>query len=300
MPEQSTKMTNAANNTPATEPNHGGGLFAALRRQKGLIDANDGELNVIVSSGEMLAGFWCLPIVAALAAEAVFAAFPLPSPLDRVAGFAVNALIAVSVFGELFFHRRSADVQDEKLRRSNERLAKVALENGILEERATEARERAAVSERKAQEIALKAAEAQIILQRLSSPRVPDGEMFLGALQEQPKPAKIDVLYSMDGADCASLAAWIAKYLRDAGWPVDPEYPLVIPRSAVPNITSAQLEGAQPWGITILVPGGKGSGGPANALVNALFESLGSPLIAAVRTEKIPHGNLRVVVAPRP
>ncbi len=293
-------MTKAPGNASASKQSPRGSLFAALRRQKGLIDANDGELDVIVSSGELLAGFRCLPIVAALAAEAVSAAFPLPAPLDRAAGFAVNALIVVSLFGELFFHRRSADAQDEKLRRSNERLARVALENGILEERATEARERAAVSEKKAQEIALKATETQIILQRLSTPRVPDGEMFLGALKEQPKPAKIDILYSMDGADCASLAAWIAKYLRDAGWHVDPEYPLVIPRSVVPNITSAQLEGAQPWGITILVPGGKGSAGPTNALVNALFESLGSPMIAAVKTEKIPHGSLRIVVAPRP
>jgi hypothetical protein len=220
--------------------------------------------------------------------------------LDRVAGFAVNGLIAASVFGELFFRGRSADAQNEKLRRSNERLALFELENGLIEERAAEALERAAGSERKAQEMAFKATEAQTALQRMSSPRVPDEEMFLRALEKQPMPAKIDVLYSMDGADCASLAAWIAKFLRDAGWPVEPEYPLVIPRSQAPNITSAQLEGAQPWGITILVPGGQGRGRAVNALVDALFESLGSPLIAAVSAEKIPNGHLRVVVAPRP
>ena len=293
-------MTNAANNTPTSKPSLGGGLFAALRRHKGLINANDGELDFIISSGDLLAGFWCFPIVAALAAEAVFVAFPLPAPLDRVAGFAVNGLIAISVFGELFFRGRSADAQNEKLRRSNERLAHVELENGILKERAAEVLERAAESERKAQEIALKATEAQITLQRLSSPRVPDEEMFRRALAGKFRPAKIDVLYSMDGGDCASLAAWIAKFLRDAGWPVDPEYPLVIPRSAVPNISSAQLEGAQPWGITILDPGGQRSGGSANALLHALFDSLGSPLLAVVRTERIPLGSLRVVVAPRP
>ena len=111
---------------------------------------------------------------------------------------------------------------------------------------------------------------------------------------------KIDVVYAMEGSDCAILAAWTAKLLRDAGWPTDPEYPLVIPRSTDPNVSSAQTQGGQPWGITILETDPKKSGSPSDALLNALFDSLGSPLLAAVKINRIQKGDLRIVVGPRP
>ena len=104
----------------------------------------------------------------------------------------------------------------------------------------------------------------------------------------------------MEGSDCAILAAWTAKLLRDAGWPTDPEYPLVIPRSTDPNVSSAQTQGGQPWGITILETDPKKSGSPSDALLNALFDSLGSPLLAAVKIDRIQKGDLRIVVGPRP
>ena len=51
-------------------------------------------------------------------AEAILAFVPL-SPLEtKAAAFFTNSLIALGVYGELFFHRRSSLAQGELLRRS--------------------------------------------------------------------------------------------------------------------------------------------------------------------------------------
>jgi hypothetical protein len=232
----------------------------------------------------------------------------LSSPLgEKIAFLLANAAIVFGIYGEIRFGRLAGDILKLKLVEAIDHLGILEIAKANAEERAAQAKERtaslearAAESEKQAHEMGLKMAETELKMQRLSSPRVPDQEKFLKALEGKPRPSKIDVMYSMDGSDCAILAAWTAKLLRDAGWTVDPEYPLVIPRSRDPHVSSAQMEGGQPWGITILDPEPKKNGSPTEALLDALFESLGSPVLAAVRTERIPNGDLRVVVGPRP
>jgi hypothetical protein len=218
-----------------------------------------------------------------------------------------NAAIAIGVYGEIRFGHIAGDILKLKLAEAIDHVGILEIARAGAEERAAQAKERtanlearAAESEKQAHEMGLKAVETELKMQRLSSPRVPNQEKFLKALAGKPRPSKIDVMYSMDGSDCAILAAWTAKLLRDARWPVDPEYPLVIPRSTDPNKSAAEMEGGQPWGITILDPDPKKNGSPTHALLDALFESLGSPVLAAVRTERIQKGDLRIVVGPRP
>jgi uncharacterized small protein (DUF1192 family) len=98
----------------------------------GVMNATNDELDGIVSSGERLAGWCALLIVAALVTEAILAFVSL-SPLGtKIATFTANSLIAVGVFGELFFHKRSSHAQNESQRRSDLKVAE-------LNERASEA-----------------------------------------------------------------------------------------------------------------------------------------------------------------
>lgn len=117
-------MSDAAGNTPPKKPIQSGGVFAALRRTKSVMNASDGELDGVVSSGERLAGWSALLIVAALAAEAILAFVPLSPFGTKITAFVTNSLIALGVFGELFFHKRSSLAQGEQMCRSNDRLAK--------------------------------------------------------------------------------------------------------------------------------------------------------------------------------
>ena len=226
---------------------------------------------------------------------------------EKVAYLIANAAIAVGVYGEIRFGHVGGDILKLKLVEAIDHLGVLEIARASAEERAARAKERtadlearAAESEKQAHEMGLKTVETELKMQRLSSPRVPEQEKFLKALAGKPRPAKIDVMYAMEGSDCAILAAWTAKLLRDAGWPVDPEYPLVIPRSTDPNVSSAQMEGGQPWGITILEPDPKKSGTPAHALLNALFDSLGSSAIGRGQDRQNSKGRSENSVGPRP
>jgi hypothetical protein len=195
-----------------------------------------------------------------------------------------------------------------------ERLVQVEFDNGAMEvnlERATNdlaqtnralaaANELAAKLGRDAQELRLKAAEAETRFQRLSNPRVPNRDTFLKALDGQAKPTKIVVSHSSDGADCGVLAAWIAAFLRDAGWQVDPPFPSALPNHGHSGLTPAQVAGGQPWGVTILDRDLSKKDGAGRALFNALREAMPGELVASSRTEILPDGELKVVIAPRP
>jgi hypothetical protein len=88
----------------------------------GVMNATNDELDAIVSSGERLAGWCALLIVAALVTEAILVFVSL-SPLGvKIGTFVTDSLIAAGVFGELFFHKRSSHAQGELLRRSNAKL----------------------------------------------------------------------------------------------------------------------------------------------------------------------------------
>jgi len=91
----------------------------------GVMNATKDELDAIVSSGERLAGWCALLIVAALVAEAILVFVSL-SPLGvKIGAFVTNSLIAAGVFGELFFHKRSSHAQGELLRRSELKVAEL-------------------------------------------------------------------------------------------------------------------------------------------------------------------------------
>ena len=282
-----------------------------LRRARNLKDATETERDQLRKDAERLEDDCILLIFFGIALNAVFAFASLlallPPVGEGIAYLLGSAAIAIGVYGEVRFGHIGTDILRLKLAEAIEHLGVLEIARAGAEERAAQAKERtadlearAAQSEKHAHEMGLKAVETELKMQQLSSPRVPDQEKFLKALARKPRPAKIDIMYSMDGSDCAILAAWTAKLLRDAGWPVDPEYPLVIPRSTDPHLSSAQMEGGQPWGITVLDPDPKKGASPTHALLDALFESLGSPVLAAVRSERIPPGDLRVVVGPRP
>jgi hypothetical protein len=282
-----------------------------LRRSRKLKDATETERDRLGVDAERLEDFCVLFVFIGIAFDAVVALaslLALLSPLgEKIAYLIANAAIVIGVYGEIRFGHIRGDILKLRLVEAIDHLGVLEIARASAEERAAHAKERtadlearAAESEKQAHEMGLKAVETELKMQRLSSPRVPDQEKFLKALAGKPSPAKIDVMYAMEGSDCAILAAWTAKLLRDAGWPVDPEYPLVIPRSTDPHVSSAQMEGGQPWGITILEHEPKKSGSPTHALLNALFESLGSPLLAAIKTDRIQKGELRIVVGPRP
>ncbi|HUE63214.1 MAG TPA: hypothetical protein VMO78_02465 [Rhizomicrobium sp.] len=282
-----------------------------LRRARNLKNATDTERDRLRADAERLEDACVLLVFLGVALDAVVALasfLALLSPLgEKVAYLISNTAIAIGVYGVIRFGHVGGVILKLKLVEAIDHLGVLEIARASAEERAAQSKERtanlearAAESEKQAHEMGLKAVETELKMQRLSSPRVPDQEKFLKALVGKPKPAKIDVMYAMEGSDCAILAAWTAKLLRDAGWPVDPEYPLVIPRSTDPALNSAESEGGQPWGITILEPEPKRSGSPTHALLNALFESLGSPLLAAVKTDRIQKGDLRIVVGPRP
>ena len=282
-----------------------------LRRARNLKDTTDTERNRLRDDAERLEDDCILLIFLGIVLNVVIAFASLlallPALGEGVAYLVGNAAIAIGVYGEMRFGHVGTDILRLKLVETIDHVGLLEIARASAEERAAQAKERtaslearAADSEKRAHEMGLKAVETELKMQRLSSPRVPDQEKFLKALVGKPRPSKIDVMYSMEGSDCAILAAWTAKLLRDAGWPVDPEYPVVIARSTDPHKSSAQMEGGQPWGITILDPDPKKDASPTQALLDALFESLGSPVLAAVKSERIPDGELRVVVGPRP
>ena len=282
-----------------------------LRRARSVKDATKTEREHLRADAGRLEDFCVLLIFLGIAFDAVAALASLlevSSPLgEKFAYLVANTAIAIGVYGEIRFGHVGGDILKLKLVEAIDHLGVLEIARASAEERAAQAKEgtaeleaRAAESEKQAHEMGLKAVETELKMQRLSSPRVPDHEKFLIALAGNPRPAKIDVMYAMEGSDCANLAAWTAKLLRDAGWPIDPEYPLVIPRSTDPIVSSAQAEGGQPCGITILETDPKKSGSPSDAILNALFDSLGSPLLAAVKTDRIQKGYLRIVVGPRP
>ncbi len=103
-------MSNTANSTPP-------------RRTKGVMNATNDELEAIVSSGEGLAGWCALLVGAGLVTEAILVFVPLSTLEAKVGAFVTDSLIAVGVFGELFFHKRSSHAQSELLRRSDLKLA---------------------------------------------------------------------------------------------------------------------------------------------------------------------------------
>lgn len=288
---------------PATNPPAGTQIpFPAWNLKNGAMNASDAQLDASSESCESW-GWACGVLIVAGIAVQLFIAFtnpPYGSPWQQWGSIVAYLLVAFGVWGTIMFSLMQRSAQKELARRSKAK-------SDHADERVAQARESAAKSqasaaeaEKQAQELALKLAEAQLTLQRLSSPRIPDQRKFLKALMGQPRPAKIDVHYSTEGSDCVLLAAWTAKYLRDAGWPIEPEYPLAIPRSTISNMTATQVEGAQPWGITILAQDLQKSDVPARALLDALFDSIGSPMIAVVASGRIPTGHLRVVVGPKP
>jgi hypothetical protein len=151
-------MSTAASNTPPKKPIQSGGVFAALRRKKNVINANEGELEAIVSSGERLANWCALLIFAGLVTEAILVFVPLSPFGVKVGAFVTDSLIAAGVFGELFFHNRSSHAQGELMRRSNDRLAEIEFANGFLEEKAAMAVERAAKAELETEQLRAKIA----------------------------------------------------------------------------------------------------------------------------------------------
>jgi len=146
-------MRAPAISTPPNTPNQSGGIFAALRRMNGVMNATNDELDAIVSSGERLAGRCALLIVAALVAEAILVFVPLSDFGTKITDFIANSLIAAGVFGELFFHKRSSHAQSELQRRAVERIAELSAQTAAANERAATLEKEAAHARARTAEI---------------------------------------------------------------------------------------------------------------------------------------------------
>lgn len=117
-------MSAPASSSPPTIPSQRGGTFAAFRRTNGIMNASNGDLESVVASGELLASWCAILIVCALVAAAVLVFVPLSQLGTKIATFVENSLVAIGVFGELFFHKRSSLAQGEISDRLRRQLAR--------------------------------------------------------------------------------------------------------------------------------------------------------------------------------
>ena len=248
---QLTAMSNPASSTPPRKPIQSGGVFAALRRTKSVMNASDGELDGVISSGERLAGWSALLIVAALVAEAMLVFVPLCPLRTKITAFVTNSLIALGVFGELFFHKRSSLAQGELTRRSNDRLGEMEMAAGFANESAAMANERAAESIAAAEIARVTAATAILEQERLRealSWRRLSKAQIAQLVAALPATAPVPFAIRHNGADpeATAYASDLTAAFRMAGWSVGTHEEFTLSEPVFPGLTIRTLTATKP------------------------------------------------------
>ena len=178
---------------------------------------------------------------------------------------------------------------------SNREIASLDYEAGEARKEAGQANERAAKAEAQVEtaraEIAQltadtavarqKQAEAELKVERLRAwarRRYIDTKPFLKALQNQPKPAGVFIVFA-DCDDCGYLANRLSDLLTRAGW--NPSAPPLPIRPVGPNIptdrTAIEVQGGQENGVSIVADSGQGWRPPpdvANYIPKTPYEAL--------------------------
>lgn len=131
-----------------------------------------------------------------------------------------------------------------------------------------------------------------------------DSNVFVELLKGKPK-ANIEVLYLSGDPDSFRLASRIVSDLIEAGWPLgDLGRTLSAPNPNKPFgelMHPALSYGAQPWGVTVVThdPIADNPYPPYKALFDAFAKAMPAESAQGGMDTTLPHGALRIVVAPR-
>jgi len=225
-------------------------------------------------------------VVVGVIAELAIAAWhpPYDSFWEQWGSSVANGLIAIGVAFEIKFGQMAGLRQSELRRRSEEKVAEANL-------RAATALEGAKRAYQTAKENA--------------EPRQIKPKEFNGYI-EMAQPAKAEILYVRDCADCLWLAFGIMATLKGAKWEIVKYGPLEQPTGDKAHLSAAVAAGAAvQGGVTML-------GKPPLDWVDfkkpfaALHAALvcggvgGDPALNCMADDKLPEGLIRIIVAPRP
>ncbi len=218
-----------------------------------------------------------LLIVIGLAVEIV-AVFVFKKPFwEGATTILANVLIVAGVWGELYFAKRAKEAADQIVAAAHERAAKAV----------------------EAAHFAYQEAK------RNAEPRKLDLEKFKEFVERSP-PAKAEVLYVRECADCLWLAFSIRAMLMSAKWDIVKYEPIEEPTGDKVHLPAAMVAGGTiHGGVTII---GKppldwvAFDKPFAALHAALVCGglNGSPAVNGMSDDSLPEELIRIVVAPRP
>jgi hypothetical protein len=252
-----------------------GASSTAAPRQKDVgnmpVEKEAPDWGSVSDRNEGLAHFFGYVVVAGLVAE-VISGFVWYHGLETVVVIGATTLIAVGVWGEVFFANKARKAGDKQLAQ--------------YEARAAEANERAV--------------QAQLELEHLRKkvgPRIIDAAIFLKALEGKGKPTNLplEIWYLPSDPDSRQLARQIwALLYSEAKWhqvnspmPIPLDKTLNGPFEGVTILERAYEESPGLWGSSTL----------ARALMDAFTFSLGG--VQRQLDNEMAEGAMRIVVGPR-
>jgi hypothetical protein len=205
---------------------------------------------------------------------------------ERLWGITANVLIGVGLAAEYVVIGRAIIAGREAQQESDERVA---------------------TAEARGAEANAKARAAELQLERLKHPRMPDQAKFAKEL-EGASAGTVEILYAKECSDCFFCAGWICAWFEGSGWKLTRFEPLISSSDMWFDAFSTMSVGADPWGVSVIAknPVATISAAPADRSPwMAAFLAVKSSLepYASVNGKgdpKMPDGLVRVVVAPRP
>jgi hypothetical protein len=231
----------------------------------------------------------------------------------EIAGYVATGIVAIGVAGELaalVIRSRSRKRLIDKVSLyillaglAGEILSQVQSNNknalivGLLNQQTEQLKLAVATADKTASEAKAQAANAEIELQRLKTPRVFESEDFEKELKGKPT-AKGEIMYAKECSDCLWLSQLISIDMEDADWEMSHTPPQPLPPSTS-EFPAAIEAGGLSWGISV-VSSSLSADTPAQlALAGALSRVLGTRVYLG-RNTRMPGDVVRVVVPPRP